>query len=378
MGSSFENILIEAAEPDALRRGLIRALKPAGFIPADAGEDADCAFRLYGSEGDKFWTLVGETLSGNVHELAGKLAKALKRRAIVVCCVDSDVLIMSLTKGGAFSTVCVGDPEGYDIEPGPYRAAPWKELVGEDCWEAFRAAVEDQYVCADEALQPLAKLVGYRYEDSVRYFGDPGEPLLECRFKRRVEHPWYLPDDLPSAFDRASHPFRANPVYVSFIGSGGKGQGLEVFVIANGFDPDGCEIDEIRLGWDIQEYRPQKTAATKPVGYEFSDGRCGWVAEFPDVEIQPGINPKHPEVYTQKGIDRHFQRHVNVDFLIRGGQFPEPVRTGGRPDFEGGPKEPSVDICMIPLQNREGGASMRVGVDRPEGNRFPLVPKDNV
>ena len=79
------------------------------------------------------------------------------------------------------------------------------------------------------------------------------------------------------------------------------------------------------------------------------------LVEFPDVELQPGINPKHPEVYTRKGIDRHFQRHVNVDFLIRGGQFPEPVRSGGRPDFEGGPKEPSVDICMIPLQNREGG-----------------------
>jgi hypothetical protein len=378
MGSSFENILIEAAEPEALRNGLVRSLKAAGFVPSGEGEDADCAFRLYGADGCRFSTLVGESFGGNAHELAAKLARALKRRAIVAWCVDSDALMLSLTKGGAFSAVCVGDPGGYDIEPGPYRAAPWKELVGEAHWAAFRAAVEAKYVCADEALLPLAPLVGYRYEDSVRYPGDPGGPLLECRFRRRVEHPWYLPDDLPPAFDRASHPFRANPIRVSFIGSGGKGKGLQVLVIANGFDPDEYEIDEIRLGWDIQEYRPQQSAAAKPIAYIFDDGSAGWVAEFPDVEIQPGINPKHPDVYTQKGMERHFQRHVNVDFLILGGDFPEPVRTGGRPDFEGGPKEPSVDIYMIPLENREGRMSMRVGVDRPDGDEYPRVPEDKV
>lgn len=373
MGSSFENILIEAAEPDALRRGLIRALKTAGLIPADEGEDADCTFRLYGAEGDKFWTLVGETLSGNVHELAGKLAKALKRRAIVASCVDSDVLIMSLTKGGAFSTVCVEDPEGYDIEPGPYRAAPWKELVGEDCWEAFRAAVEDQYVCADEALQPLAKLVGYRYEDSVRYFGDPGEPLLECRFKRRVEHPWYLPDDLPPTFQPSGFRHEQGSLMTSFFSRGGQGRGVELLLVANGFDADELGLSGVRFTRNFYNLRERRDIEAVPKRVRIDDGRTGWVAAFLEAEILPGDNPNHPKARTLEGLERRSHREYYVTFLLPGGWLTKLAE-----HTASSKAGLALDIYLAPMQNREGGASMRVGVDRPEGNRFPLVPKDNV
>ncbi|NLG25064.1 MAG: hypothetical protein GX558_06885 [Clostridiales bacterium] len=348
---------------DALRESVVRAFAPMGFATACAGEDPDRVVRVFGGPDDRFWVLVCDEFDGEYLDFALHFAAERPGRAIGALCIDSDALVLSLADGGAFTDVCFGDLRAYDLSPSPFREGAWRALVGEDRWPAFRAAIAREYELADDALAPMAELIGFSLEDAMRRFHDPGKPLLECAFKRPGAVPLYLPDASPPALRLYSLSPLANPVSVSFDSVGGAGKGLRVLVAANGFDVDECPIDGMRLSWGRIPGPGDEAAAPEPV--RFADGRRGWMAHFPDVAIQPGFNSAHPDFRQRRMIWRRDERRCSLEFAVLGGPFPEvPMFAGFDLIDEISSRAPTVDIWVSPYDNVDGAASVRAGLSQ--------------
>lgn len=353
MGGFFNNMLVENTSLDALKQSLEKVFKSFGFV-LTGEEEADCIVRVYGAPDDRFFVLTGEWPEEDLDKLAGRVAKAIGGRAIAVQCIDSDVLLLSLTKGGAGSIAVVGDPGAYGITPKPLRAALWKELVGEDNWDAFRSVLDHQYVFAEEALQPLARMIGFSAEDAARYPDDPGKPRMVCAYKRKKIVPEYLPNELPPAFLPAGYALEQGSWMVSFTSGGGYSQGIGALVVSNGFEGGELEIQSIRVARAFYHFRERKDSEAKPKKVRFEDGRIGWVATFPDAEILPGANPDHPKANGLEGLERQSHRKYFVIFPAWDGwaiRNTMDMTALGR----------ALDVYLIPLQNRKGEAAVRIG-----------------
>lgn len=355
MGSFFNNMLVENHSLDMLMGGLTKALKPLGLIPAEE-EEADCTIRIYGELSDKFLVFVAEWPEQDMDKLTGRIAKAIGGRVIGVQCLDSDVLILSLTKGGGVSVAYVGDPEAYDIMPKPLRQAPWKELVGEEGWDGFLAVLNKEVVCAEEALQPLARLIGFSSVDTVRYPDDPGEPLMVCTFKRRKEIPEYLPDNLLPAFRSAGYTLEQGSLMVSYTSDGGYGQGIGVLIVANGIDAGQLKIKSIGVSRAFHYFRESNVKEAEAKQVQFDNGHFGWVAKFPDVEILAGTNPDHPKVNSLEGIERQNHRKYYVIFAV------ESSTTRFSTEITALDTNLAIDVYLVPLLNKAGEAVVRIGL----------------
>jgi hypothetical protein len=357
MGSSFNNMLVENTSLDTLRQSLEKVFKSSGYVLA--GEEADCIIRAYGAPDDRYFVLTGEWPEEDMDKLAGRIAKAIGGRAIGVQCIDSDVLLLSLTKGSAVSIAYVGDPEAYGITPKPLRVAFWKELVGEDNWDAFHAVLDDKYVLAEEALQPLGRMIGFSAKDAARYPDDPGKPRMVCAYKREKIVPEYLSNDLPPAFLPAGYALEQGSLVVSFTSGGGHSHGIGALIASNGFDGSGLEIQSIRIARAFYHFRERKDIEAKPKKVRFEDRRIGWVAAFPDAEILPGANPDHPKANSLEGLERQDHRKYYVIFPAWDGWV---IRN--TMDMTTLGKELTMDVYLIPLQNRKGEAAVRIGFVR--------------
>ncbi len=365
MGSFFSNLIVERGAPETLRDDIACILKPQGYAPVADGADADITIFVLGGAEDQFWVLVGEGLEELLLEFAQKLAKRSKRRVIAAQCIDSDVLLLSLTKGGASNDVCIGDPEAYDIEPRPFRSAPWMELVGPENWDAFRAARKRKYVYAEDALSEIEGFIGFRAENAVLTaddLEDAAEPLFAIAFRKVHVIPVFLPQELPPAF----RPWQGtggycNPVRTVFMEAGGIGCGYELHIVARGFDAGACEIGNVWITRHISTPKV-RMARGMPVRCTFADGSAGWKALFPDEDISPGLNLRNPERKTLKGIDRELALRYAVEFVLRGGAFPP---RGEKKELHDGAST-YVEISLIPLENPAGAATNRVGICRAD------------
>ena len=115
MGNWLNNILIEQTTPDEMKHSINQALKPLGFIPAVDEDGAEITIRIFGRPEDRFLVLTTDYFQESLPDATKRIAKACKANTISIQCLDSDVLLVSLTKGGAMSTVCMGDPRAYDL-----------------------------------------------------------------------------------------------------------------------------------------------------------------------------------------------------------------------------------------------------------------------
>ena len=208
-------------------------------------------------------------------------------------------------------------------------------------------------------MKPLSDLIGFSYTDSLRHPGDAGEPLTEFAFQRKVVVTEFLPDNLPPAFRCRDYSLMTNNVSASFISTGGKSEGIEVYLVAKGFDAECCTIDEIRITWKITLLKNRRVSVAKPERSDFEGGNAGWVAEFPDIEIVPGPNPERADVHSPKSFERAIGCLYKVDFTVHGENFPVdlPADVHGMPVIEGKVSYAAFTMNIIPMQNRTGHAS---------------------
>ncbi|MEA4897034.1 MAG: hypothetical protein VB115_02195 [Christensenellaceae bacterium] len=359
MGHFFHNMLVEAVTPEVLAQGLVEAFGSLGYyVPAD-DEGADCVFEVYGRTGDRFLALVGDWSDNGADNLAEHIAKAVNGRVIGVQCVDSDVLILSLTEGDKTSVAYVGSPEAYGITPRPLRAAPWEALVGDD-WPAFRSALDASYTFAEDALNPLGAIIGFSAADAARCSDDPGQPLQTYAFKRQQPIPEYLPDQLRPAFRRIGYWREQDVPTAAFLSAGGHGQGVEVLIVAPGVDAGTLDGAGIRLARAFNLQRERNDIEARLESIPLEGGGVGWLAEFPDAEILSGPNPDHPQAHRPDGLDRNMRRTYYVFLTERKGFTLKPP---GEPVSEG---DPLVHVQIMPVGNRSGWAAVSTALSRAD------------
>jgi len=126
---------------------------------------------------------------------------------------------------------------------------------------------------------------------------------------------------------------------------------------ARGFDPGEWAVKEVFLEWFDPSGRRKRAAEAACPGVS-SGGRTGWLADFHDVEVPPGVNGRHPGADARAEAARRARREFCVEFLV---EAPEEVGSGPG----SGRVEPSVEVGLQPFDMRSGTARVRVGVDWP-------------
>ena len=186
--------------------------------------------------------------------------------------------------------------------------------------------------------------------------------------------PLYMPEDASPAFTTArSVRGTGNPIAMELHSCGGKGRGIRVALMAEGYDATDWELLPLHLtnqrpfgGGQVEE---PYTATAQPQRITFSDGSAGWVAEFPDAPIPCGVNPDVPNPYAKHVI----QAYAHTGYLLRlafeGGNPPE-----GMPPV----MNPSMELMQDKNALREWLLEQfKPVLENPEKTHIWVYPADN-
>lgn len=172
MGSFFSNITFErnGRSEDQLNKIIATALEKAG-IDVD---DKECFFE---NSADKRWVTVycEMFVDMNITEEQIKIiANSLEGFAINIYCVDSDFIDMKASDGNYSGTVYIGEP--YFDDAGEPDLKVWESFFENDSdLEKFKDIISDDYICAEDSIEPLAELFGFDKNDVNCFFEEVEE-----------------------------------------------------------------------------------------------------------------------------------------------------------------------------------------------------------
>ncbi len=161
MGAFFNNLHIrknEIANVCSVRNEFAEYLKSKGYQLTENGDDADDTAYIYTSDNSDWITVFSDVLEigdeQTFAEILHPFSKALNTDALAVACADSDCLFMNLINDsdGTDAWANVGYVEDVGILRRSNLSA-WKNKVSN--FDAFKSAMEEQYVFAEESLKVL-------------------------------------------------------------------------------------------------------------------------------------------------------------------------------------------------------------------------------
>jgi len=169
-----------------------------------------------------------------------------------------------------------------------------------------------------------------------------------------------LPEtDPPSFRTYAMHTSFSNPTHLCVRPSGGKGRGVRLMLVAIDYDPEDWHVPVVALRrgqFDFHAHAPDEYIRATPVRCTFASGASGWCADFPDIEIAPGVIYEPLTARKAKYMD---QTAMTVHVAFCGGKFHHEYRnpnSAQSPEAFGG----KTRIILAPLENPEGFASATV------------------
>jgi len=367
MGYSFSTLMIRhGGDPRGLRDRIKAYYREKGYVQARTADEADLTLRLY-ADAKHNWAIA----AGDVPEEKEivRLSKGLGAPVIRADNFDSDALMLTLTDGKISETVGFGEME--EEQSLPDETPLWDAVLEtEEAKARLLEILQMERVFSEDALCELASLIGFR-EDILSIPLDEEEeggpkPFCVIRMKDKLGKLDFLADqDAPPAVAEASGSL--DKISFSFYPTGGEGRGLNVLVIACGFDPKGFKIREARLRpWvDGTPWNKETWHYAEAQRQEFKEGSKGWVLRFPDIEISRGIKPE-VHVATSKRIYMYASEHeiiLDID-LVRPCGDPSEItpwmQEKAAAREQGNPY--SWMIIVYPVENPDGGFSVRYPV----------------
>ena len=161
MGAFFNNLHIrknETVDVGSVKNEFTEYLKSKGYQLTENGDDADDTAYIYTSDNSDWITVFSDVLEigdeQTFAEILHPFSKALNTDALAVACADSDFLFMNLINDGDGTDAWarVGSAAGTGIRRRSNLSA-WKNKVSD--FDAFKSAMKEQYVFAEESLKAL-------------------------------------------------------------------------------------------------------------------------------------------------------------------------------------------------------------------------------
>lgn len=322
MGAFFNNLHIrknETADVGSVKNEFTEYLKSKGYQPTENGDDADDTAYIYTSDNSDWITVFSDVLEigdeQTFAEILHPFSKALNTDALAVACADSDCLFMNLINDGDGTDAWarVGSAAGTGIRRRSNLSA-WKNKVSD--FEAFKRAMKEQYVFAEESLKALedgANLPVFQatacseIADELAKEGELVTVYLKCPETEEKELPNFFFDS--SGFivdvDRKYH--------VSAINKGGKSKGVEVVILGDFIKNNEITFSDTFLSYGSYEKR-KDFAVTLERG-NLQTGEEVLYAVCPNIPIQSKI----PEDLSQKKIfDLPLNRSIHFWFTPHG------------------------------------------------------------
>ena len=328
MGTFLNNVHLRknggfsAAEVAAF---LDERLRTAGNVPASA-DDADLAVAVYASEGSGWISIYSDLYDfDTTQDDLQPLSERFRTDALAIGCFDSDFLCLNLinAQDGTDAFARVGSAAELGIRRRANLAA-WKGKVTD--WEAFRAALREKRVFADEALIPLEKLLGLPYNQSNQIIEDfdgvaEGATYLYYSVPKSAQstEPPTLRWKSSSGLGPASH--RENeteesmrmPYYVGFLNHGGASRGLRIEFIWPYVEGDDISFEAKIVRRDKKNHFEHIPIALKKERTKTGD----WVFSWEDrrFRIPACVDENLP---WRKKMDREFQNEISVYYGLKG------------------------------------------------------------
>lgn len=198
MGSFFTNISV--LKSGFTRKKLTAAMNALNYQPSDTG----AALQILPQNGR--WCTIHADLMDMLADALPDALAACSDAVLMVCCFDSDFLLLQLTRNHRTETVCVGepyDPDELEIEFTPEHWLPVVRNI-----DAFLDIIDDEYVFAEECLEPLGELMGFNAAQinvtPEELTENPPEEMRTLYFSnaaaanlRRINHAIQLAENLP-------------------------------------------------------------------------------------------------------------------------------------------------------------------------------------
>jgi len=393
----------------ATRKAIREGFEKLGYVKADADEAA-LVLPLHHDPKSAWLTIALEIPErlGEQLELLRKLAAEMRTPILYFMNFDSDFLYIAATDGTKVQHVHVGYIDEDEDEENAEAMTDSEDLSVFDALlpdEAARAAFrrilavdDEERVFSESAAQEMAALFGYTSE--VLFIDEEAEPFAVLAFNQAGQEavPLLMPEDAPPAFTTARAVLgNGNPICMDIHPSGGRGRGIRVTVMAEGYDAEDWKLLPLHLTNQHKQYGVQVEesyeATVQARRVSFRDGSKGWEAEFPDAPIFCGVNPDFPDRFSNRVVRADETNGFVLYLAFEGGNVREampPVLRPGRElmqdrealqawfreQFDPVLNNPEkTHIWVHPMENRDG--AIHHAVPRVKLERTPFWLKND-
>ena len=343
MGYSYSNIQLKAGETP-VDAGEIAEMLAAGYKlkKADSPEDADVVIAVSPENAGGWVTIVSDTFDQDL-EACCKTAKTLSEKyqaeAIAISCIDSDYLCLNLldVQNNVDAWAASGKyPEG----KAPRRSSlnAWEGYVTDV--PAMRQVMRSYHSFAEECLDDLEDILGLPASQGLCCVDDADpEKGFTCFYyaAETVKSAEGLTIFKPSVHTWRNYHFKSINL-VNFLNYSGASRGVGVVFAGPGISQGNVGLPHI---W-IQMYERRKRGFTMtPVELKevtLKNGEKGLYGEAPKVRIRETVPDGLP---MSKAMERYRECEVIVRY--------DAVRKCAE-DADPG----TIQVCLIPLQNRAG------------------------
>lgn len=339
MGAFFNNLHIrknETADVGSVKNEFTEYLKSKGYQLMENGDDADDTAYIYTSDNSDWITVFSDVLEigdeQTFAEILHPFSKALNTDALAVASADSDFLFMNLINDGDGTDAWarVGSAAGTGIRRRSNLSA-WKNKVSD--FDAFKSAMKEQYVFAEESLKALedgANLPVFQatacseIADELAKEGELVTVYLKCPETEEKELPKFFYGISDCILD-VDHQYK-----VSVLNKGGKSKGVEVVILGDFIKNNEITFSDTFLSYG--KYEKRKDFAVTLERGKLPTGEDVLYAVCPDIPIQPKV----PENLSwKKTSDLEWERSICFWFTPHGSKR----------------KILDLGIVMMPLEN---------------------------
>lgn len=351
MGTFFNNLHVRSnglLTPEQVADYVRSAYTAKGFTPVDSPDEADMHAAVLGGPDDGWISVYSEEFqfsgADDMRALAAEYSAAFQTDALTLLCFDSDFLLMNLvnTSDGADAWMKIG--QIYGLKPGRrVNRTAWKNKVSD--YAAFTAAVTADYVCAEDALEPIGALLSLNPEHAamdVDYLVDleSDAPMIRLYFaapKGEEKRPPKFKRIRYSLLDPLHAPGDDLFMYISVVNTGDATKGLQIVLSGDFVENDEIVFTDMQIvihakNWSIQRI---------PIAMEKVRAMNGqWVLGWtdPNFRIPAGVDDSMPEGL--KRANEEMLRSISFSFRAHG-------------DWR---KYRDIAVSILPMENmQEGG-----------------------
>jgi len=316
MGSTFSNISIRKKPnitTEMVTESLCTILMDRGFIRSTE-ESADICFAVFSLPSSQWFTVCENgMLFDNFNEqldIANLLSIKLNSDTLRISCFDSDYIYLNLLnpQKRLDAWASVGSSAGLGIRRRTGLSA-WKACISDI--SAFKQALKQQYVLAEELLETISTELNLPYQQSFSVYDYLIEtlPNVETTYlyfsmsadRAKTELPMlehYTYGLMPCISGRST--------IVSCINKGGAGKGIEIFILGKSIEHYDITFTESTLAY-WKRSRQQDHTPVVLEKRQMPDGSIGYYGEVRNFRIPEKVSSSLPQtVRVKKESDLHF------------------------------------------------------------------------